>query len=85
MIEGNTLSGDGCSSAIQGALKMDKKRDKRSNEKIKLKTNDESELALQQAPTGNEVQDFAKGLYEGLKNDPDIWLSAALKFKRVVI
>lgn len=67
------------------ALKMDKKRDKHSNEKIKLKTNDESELALKQAPTGNEVQDFAKGLYEGLKEDPDIWLSAALKFKRVVI
>jgi len=85
MIEGNTLSGDGCSPAIQGRVEDGQKRDKHSNEKIKLKTNDESELALQQAPTGNEVQDFAKGLYEGLKNHPDIWLSAALKFTRVVI
>ncbi len=26
---------------------------------------------------------FVEGLYEGLKEDPSIWLSAALKFKRV--
>ena len=49
------------------ALKMDKKRDKHSDEKIILKTNDESELALKQAPTGNEVQDFLKGALRRLR------------------
>jgi hypothetical protein len=57
-------------------------------EEIKLKNRDESEMNFEQAQAGNEVQKalaenclFAEGLYGGLKNNPCIWLSAALKFK----
>jgi hypothetical protein len=62
---------------------------KHSNERIKLMTRDESEINVS-TPTGNEVlrvlaenRLLAEELFEGLKKNPDIWRSAALKFKRV--
>ena len=69
---------------------MDEERRVKSAEGANLKIREGRPLGVRQSDDNAEVQNglpelrnFAKDLYENLKENPDIWRSSALKFKRV--
>ncbi|MGD0172665.1 MAG: hypothetical protein ABSB81_11200 [Halobacteriota archaeon] len=69
---------------------MNDERNVKSAEDAGLTSREESEVAIKPPADKEDVQEkpaeirqLAKDFYENLKENPDIWRSAALKFKRV--